>query len=156
MIISKAENKDIPAVLGLLSQVLEIHAAIRPDLFVPGTTKYSSAELEKIFADENTPVWIARTEEGVAGYVFCIIKETAGQATLIPHKTLYIDDLCVNGSQRGKHIGKALFEYACAEAKKLGCFDVTLNVWTGNDSAERFYESLGMKPRSKNMELILI
>ena len=155
VMIRKAEKKDIPAVLGLLSQVLEIHAAIRPDLFVSGTTKYSFDELEEIFRDDDTPVFVAETEDGVVGYVFCVIKEIAGKANLVPHKTLYIDDLCVDASRRGKHIGRALFEYACAEAKKLGCYDVTLNVWAGNHSAERFYENLGMKPRSTYMELKL-
>lgn len=26
------------------------------------------------------------------------------------------------------------------EAKRLGCYEVTLNVWAGNTSAEKFYE----------------
>ena len=38
--IRRAEEKDIKKVMDLLSQVLEIHAKIRPDVFVSGTTKY--------------------------------------------------------------------------------------------------------------------
>ena len=34
MTIRKAKEKDIPRLLDLLSQVLEIHAQIRPDIFV--------------------------------------------------------------------------------------------------------------------------
>ena len=41
MNIRRATDKDIADVLRLLSQVLEVHAAIRPDIFVSGTTKYS-------------------------------------------------------------------------------------------------------------------
>ena len=40
MIIRKAKEKDIPRILELLEQVLQIHADIRPDIFIPGTTKY--------------------------------------------------------------------------------------------------------------------
>ena len=29
------------------------------------------------------------------------------------------------------------------EAKRLGCYEVTLNVWAGNTSAEKFYEKMG-------------
>ena len=41
MNIRKAEEKDIPRLLALLGQVLQIHAEIRPDIFIPGTTKYT-------------------------------------------------------------------------------------------------------------------
>ena len=43
MKIRKAEAKDIPRLLALLEQVLQIHAEIRPDIFIPGTTKYTPA-----------------------------------------------------------------------------------------------------------------
>lgn len=45
MQIRRAQVKDIPAIMKLLSQVLEIHASIRPDIFIPGTTKYTVEEL---------------------------------------------------------------------------------------------------------------
>ena len=35
MNIRKAEEKDIPRLLALLGQVLQIHAEIRPDIFIP-------------------------------------------------------------------------------------------------------------------------
>ena len=41
------------------------------------------------------------------------------------------------------------------EARRLGCAAVTLNVWEGNDAARRFYEKMGMTPRSATMELSL-
>ena len=45
MKIRKAEEKDIPRLLALLEQVLQIHAKIRPDIFIPGTTKYTVLSL---------------------------------------------------------------------------------------------------------------
>ena len=41
MTIRKAEEKDILRIIELLGQVLQIHADIRPDIFIPGTTKYA-------------------------------------------------------------------------------------------------------------------
>ena len=41
MMIRDAKEKDIPRILELLKQVLQIHADIRPDIFIPGTTKYT-------------------------------------------------------------------------------------------------------------------
>ena len=54
MKIRKAEEKDIPRLLALLEQVLQIHAKIRPDIFIPGTTKSSmNSDLNGIMFVEN-------------------------------------------------------------------------------------------------------
>ena len=50
---------------------------------------------------------------------------------------------------------ESLFEYVKQQAKELGCYEVTLNVWTGNTSAEHFYEKMGMKTKERQMEYIL-
>ena len=52
------------------------------------------------------------------------------------------------------HGGRAL-DYVKAEAKRLGCYEVTLNVWEGNDSAINFYKKNGLKVKETNMEFIL-
>lgn len=152
--IRRAKKEDIPRILELLSQVLEVHAAIRPDLFVPGTTKYSVEELEEMIADEEKPIYVC-DEDKVIGYTFCQIQEPPFTSTMVPRKNLFIDDLCVDESARGKHVASRLFEYVKEEAKRLGCYSVILNVWEGNDPAIRFYGSMGMKPRETQMELIL-
>ena len=46
-------------------------------------------------------------------------------------------------------------EFVKNEARRLGCYEVTLNVWAGNEPAERFYEKMGMKTKERQMELIL-
>ena len=48
MMIRKAEEREIPRIMELLGQVLQIHADIRPDIFIPGTTKYTADELNRI------------------------------------------------------------------------------------------------------------
>ena len=70
-------------------------------------------------------------------------------------KTLYIDDLCVDESMRGKHVGKSLYEYVLAYAREQGCYNVTLNVWADNEKAVGFYEKLGLKVQKMGMEEIL-
>ena len=74
---------------------------------------------------------------------------------MVPFKSLFIDDLCVDQHARGQHIGESLFEYVKNEAKRMGCYEVTLNVWAGNTSAEKFYEKMGMKTKERQMEYIL-
>ena len=66
--------------------------------------------------------------------------------------TLYIDDLCVDEQCRGKHIGKALYEHVLSFAREKGCHNVTLNVWSLNGPARRFYDAMGLVPYRVGME----
>lgn len=42
-----------------------------------------------------------------------------------------------------------------SEAKKSGCYHITLNVWSLNEEAQRFYEKCGLKPLKTVMEQVL-
>ena len=157
MTIRLAQEKDIPKIIDLLQQVLEVHAKIRPDIFISGTTKYSFEDVKEMLGVESKPIYVAADEnDNVLGYAICEIKETPEDATnKVKFKQLYIDDLCVDEKARGQHVGRALFEHVKEEAKRMGCYEVTLAVWTGNDRAEAFYEGLGMKTKERIMEFIL-
>ena len=154
--IRKAKEQDIEEILKLLKQVLELHASLRPDLFISGTTKYTKEEVKEILGNENTPVFVAVDEmDKVQGYAFCIMEYTQGCTNQKDRKTLYIDDLCVDETLHGKHIGKALYTFVVEYAKKMNCNDVTLHVWEGNTKARSFYEAMGMKIRKTQMEVSL-
>ena len=156
MNIRRAEEKDIERIMVLLSQVLEVHAAIWPDYFISGTTKYSREELAEIIHDDLRPIYAAVDEnDTVAGYAFCAIKQQPAHANLVQFKSFYIDDLCVDEKKRGQHIASRLFEFVKEEARRIGCYAVTLNVWEGNRAAKSFYDSMGFKPRNTTMEYIL-
>ena len=131
MNIRKAEEKDIPRLLALLGQVLQIHAEIRPDIFIPGTTKYTVCELTELLKHEDKPIYVAVNEDDVCmGYAFCQLKEQPFSTNMVPFKSLFIDDLCIDKQARGQHIGESLFDYVKQQAKALGCYEVTLNVCT--------------------------
>lgn len=154
--IRKAEKKDINKITELLREVLELHAAIRPDIFVSGTTKYTGSELAAIIENEKTPVFVAEGDDGeVKGYAFCQIKDPPFSTNMRKVKSLFIDDLCVDENCRGSHVGQTLFSFVKKFANGAGCYDITLNVWAGNDNAVRFYDKMGMFVKETQMELIL-
>ena len=156
MNIRRAGEKDIPRLIELLQQVLDIHAKIRPDIFISGTTKYTDDELLQMILDDTNPIYVAVDEKDLCmGYAFCQLREQPFSNNMVPFTSLFIDDLCVDQSLRGQHIGESLFEFVKAEAKRLGCYEVTLNVWAGNTPAEHFYEKMGMKTKERQMEYIL-
>ena len=155
MIIRRAVEADIPVIDKLLYQVHKIHSDIRPDLFNKGTKKYTDEELKSIIADELTPVFVAEKDGMVSGYAFCIHQQHINDNNLTDIRTLYIDDLCVDEESRGMHVGRALYDHVISYARENGYYNVTLNVWAGNDSAMRFYESVGLKVQKVGMEKIL-
>ena len=65
MNIRRAEEKDIPRIIELLKQVLQIHADIRPDIFISGTTKYTTDELVKMINDDKKPIYVAVNGSGI-------------------------------------------------------------------------------------------
>jgi ribosomal protein S18 acetylase RimI-like enzyme len=152
--IRKAENRDIGRLIELLYQADEVHNGIRPDLFKGNVSKYDQDELAHILDDDSKPIFVYEEEE-VLAHAFCQISETKDHRLLQDVKTLYIDDICVDKTARGRHIGSALYEYIRDYARKIGCHNITLNVWEGNDAALLFYKSMGMKVQKIGMETIL-
>ena len=149
-----ARAEDIPRLQELLGQILIVHHQARPDVFKSKGSKFTDAELEAVINDSKKPVFVYEDDEGrILGHLFLMIKEeTENDGPQKAVKTLFIDDLCVDQEVRGQHIGERLFEYVKNEAKQRGCYEVTLNVWTGNTSAERFYERMGMRTKKRQME----
>lgn len=156
MTIRKAQEKDMARIDTLLMQVEAIHHNGRPDLFRAGSKKYTDDQLRNILNNPMTPVLVATDDnDEVQGYAFCIFQEHKDDNILTDIRTLYIDDLCVDEQQRGQHIGKKLYEAVLLFARQHGCYNVTLNVWSCNKSAQTFYEKCGLKPQKIGMETIL-
>lgn len=156
MNIRRAQEQDMPGIDKLLFQVLMVHHNGRPDLFKGNVKKYTDAELLEIIRDDTRPVFVGVDEDGtVLGYAFCRFIQHLDNNILTDIKTLYIDDLCVDESLRGQHIGKQLYEYVIKFARESGCYNVTLNVWECNQNAKKFYEVCGLVPQKTGMEYIL-
>lgn len=152
--IRKAEKKDIPGIIALLHQVNMVHYELRPDLFKPYTTKYNEQELESLLQDPSKPVFVF-DDGGVLGYAFCQLTEVKDHGLLQDARTLYIDDICVDEQARGRHVGSALYEHVLNFAGSIGCHNITLNVWEGNDPALSFYRKMGMQVQKTTMEVVL-
>ena len=156
MTIRRAVAADIAALGRLLRQVLEVHHEGRPDIFKGGAKKYTDEELKALIADDATPIFVAVDENGaVMGYAFCKFQQHLNDNILTDIKTLYIDDLCVDEACRGQHVGQALYQFCVDFARQTGCYNLTLNVWSCNENALRFYEKCGLLPQKIGMEKIL-
>lgn len=144
MEIRRAEEADMPRIEELLRQVNLVHHKGRPDLFKYGARKYTDEELRVLIHDDSRPIFVALDGAGtVQGYAFCIFQQYVNHNIMTDIKTLYIDDLCVDEACRGQHIGTALYRHVLDFARASGCYNVTLNVWSLNESAMKFYQAPG-------------
>lgn len=156
MKVRMAQEKDIERMHELLRQVNLVHHNGRPDLFKYGTCKYTDDQLRELLKDEKKPILAAVDDnDRLLGYAFCQMQQYVDNHIMTDIKTLYIDDLCVDEILRGQHIGKTLYDAVLDFARKKGCYNVTLNVWSCNESAMKFYQACGLKPQKVGMEVIL-
>ena len=150
-----AQVQDVPGIISLLKQVGSVHHQGRPDIFRSNCQKYSPSQVISMLNAADLPILVAVEGVKVLGYSFCQIKRYSQDPVMTEHSTLYIDDLCVDESYRGKGIGTALYHATCDLARSQSCGSITLNVWCCNEKAMRFYEHLGLVPQKIGMEKML-
>ena len=150
-----AKPQDVPGIIKLLQQVGRVHHEGRPDLFRGNAQKYGPSQVMEMLEKQENPIFVAVEGDKVLGYGFCMMETYKQHSVMNDRVTLYIDDLCVLNAYHGQHIGSAIYRHILEYAKYRGCYNVTLNVWSCNESAMKLYESMGMKPQKVGMEAIL-
>lgn len=148
--IQPARESDNSAIHSLLSQIVEVHYEIRPDIFRSSYANNSTG----FYEDEDTPVFVAVDENGfVIGCLWCIIHRERDNSLKIDRDWLVIDDICVDGKYRKQGIGRKLVDFAVQFAQQKGLSRIELNVYNDNHNAVRFYEHYGFRTQKRVMEL---
>ena len=150
-----AKPEDTLQILTLLEQIGKVHYDARPDMFQAHAQKFGASQVLARLENPNTPVFVAAEGAKVLGYSFCEIRQYVQHPVIADHKTLYLEDLCVDENCRRQGIGEKLYNRICDYAREKNCYNVTLNVWSCNPGAVRFYEKVGMIPQRVFMETIL-
>lgn len=101
-------------------------------------------------------IFLAIDEENrTLGHIFCVLKNIEENDSLQKVKTLFIDDFCVDKNSRSENIGKQLYDFVENYAKEIGCYNLTLDVYSFNERAIAFYEKCGLVNQKVVMEKIL-
>ncbi len=153
--IRSAEERDINGILKLLEDIKQLHYKGRPDIFTDGGTKFDYAQILNMLTSNHEHIFVAASENELLGYLFTEIKHSKNHPVMKDSICLYVHDLCISESARGKGIGKKLMDYAKTFAKESGCQRIELNVWEFNQGAVKFYENYGMGTQRRQMEMPL-
>jgi len=131
--VNRFSDRAFEAVLRLLPQVSSDAELL--------TKKY----LKSILASESVHFFIAELDN----------KQIGGMLTIATYKTpsgikVWIEDVVVDESQRGKGIGKELMLFAIGYSKSLGAKDIRLTSRPSRIAANELYLKLGFKKHETN------
>ena len=127
----KGIKSDLPQVLALIKELAVFEKAAEQ---VINTLN----DMERDFSDNVFNFFIAESENKIVGIALYFIKYSTWKG-----KGLYLDDLIVTESLRGKGIGKKLFDIIVNEAKRINAKQLHWQVLDWNTPAIEFYKKYG-------------
>lgn len=129
-IIRKAKKADCREMMGLIKELAVYEKA--PDEVTVDFNHF----VESGFGEK--PVWwayVAEVESKVVGFALYYIRYSTWKG-----QRMYLEDILVNESWRGKGIGKLLFDALIKEAKEKKLLGMTWQVLEWNEPAINFYK----------------
>jgi ribosomal protein S18 acetylase RimI-like enzyme len=131
--------------------VLQLHESMRPfdrDL-APGDQIIERYFHDLVSTVEQTSgaIFMAEVDDYVVGYACVYGSVTPDEADERPDSHSFLAELFVRPEYRGHEIGRRLIEQAENHAAACGSYKLELKVLAQNESAVRFYETLGYARR---------
>ena len=153
--VREARLSDYPQILSLESQIFEMHIQARPDIIKPRQQPLDCEYYQKCLDDDSHKIFVWEENGDILGHCMTRKRIYENHPMFYDRTILEIEDLCVDQKARGRGIGRALFDRACAYAREIGAAHLELTVWHFNGDARRFYEHLGMREQTSRMELMI-
>jgi len=145
----RAVDSDLPGIIAMLAD--DELGLVREDTTIPLNAKYTRA-FAAIEQDPNQILVVVEERDDLVG---CL------QLTFVPGLSRLgmwrgqIESVRIASGNRGKGLGRKMFEWAIAECRKRGCGLVQLTSDKSRGEALQFYESLGFSATHEGMKLIL-
>lgn len=152
MQIRQAQPEDYENLLPLFEEVDAQHRAHLPLQFKKPVGPARDREYYRsVLVSEDFNLLVGELNEELVGLIVVVMRDAADIPILVPRRYAVIDNIAVRRDMRRNGIGKALMEAAHGWAWEQGATSVELNVFTFNQAAVRFYESLGYEIVSHKM-----
>ncbi len=149
-----AQYNDFNQISLMLKDIHGMHVKAEPKYYKNVDQIISQDDFNKEIDSKH--IFVYAVNNKVLGYVMFADMIITNHPIIIDQKVLMIDDICVIPSERGKGIGRKLFNYIEKYAKEQNYTNIDLNVWSFNINAFKFYKSMGMRETrikmSKNIE----
>lgn len=148
-----SEN-DFNGIHDLVYQVHELHVNNRSDVY-NAVDPFDKEYFQFLLKDEDTIALVSEIEQQIVGFCVVTLKQPSKNPIMKTRQVAFMECLCVDKQHRKCGIGRALFNKATTLSKQKGADVMELMVWSFNNTAIKFYENMGMSPRSIIMEKTL-
>ncbi|UII54359.1 GNAT family N-acetyltransferase [Cytobacillus spongiae] len=155
LFIREAMKSDYESLLPLFSQLHEFHVFVRPDVYKENSTPVEQELFESQLNDDKQHIFVAIIGNEIVGVVVTKEEEVTENTFINARRVILINSLCVAATHRKKGIGKKLTKHVFDFGRTLKVDSIELGVSEENTSAIEFYRTIGMKTKSRKMELIL-
>lgn len=145
-----ADISDPERLTELFIELHRHHVEIKPETFIMPERGWFSERISEILNDSGQTVLVHDDGE-INAYAVVKIMDMNTEDK-ISRRVCYIDCFAVSESCRRRGIGTELFNAVKAFGKENGCTNVQLGVCASNTDAVRFYEKMGLAPRTIQME----
>ena len=152
ILIRKANIDDFESINEIAIQEQDLHVELRPDLYRHSDTVITSEWFNELL--DNGIFLVGEINKKIISYAICFIRKW-NDPLIISKKTMFVKSIANDKNYIGLGIGKQMMKYIMEQAKEEKCDVIELQVNSRNKNAIGFYEHLGMKEKSKIMELDL-
>ena len=150
MQIRTANMEDVEQLRHLYAELETDAVSYQPEHFTMGFR--SNDFFRSIFVNEEQEILVADANGKVIGFSHVMILKQKDIACLKPQTVIYIQDLDVSESERGKGVGTLLLKASREYGKRKGADFIRMQVFPQNADGIRFYEKNGFCEMMKTME----
>lgn len=148
--IRRATADDVPAILPLWQEMMDIHASLDPR-FRPAVdgADYWAEALDGWLKDENCCVFVADAGGRLVGYIVGWLHQPP--PVFEPDVYGFVSDVCVAADCRQRGIGCCMFEALKAWFRQRGASHVELRVAAANPVSQAFWRRIGCEDYMDHM-----
>lgn len=148
-----AEEDELEQVNGLRKQVHKLHVDGRPDFFLSGGWNAIKDTVRERFVSEDSNVVVACFENEIVGTAIVQYIRRSESSFRPAHNFCHIEEFVVDEKYRRRGIATSLIDFIKEDASDRGFKKVELDMWEFNESAFKFYESIGFRTYRRDLEL---
>ena len=143
--IRAAEPRDLPGVLALYAQ---------PGMDDGKTLPIQDAEhiFARFAAYPDYTLYVAEANRQIVGSFALLVMDNLGH---LGAPSAIVEDVVVDPAVQGRGIGKAMMNFAVAQARAKHCYKLVLSSNAKRERAHAFYEALGFERHGYSFRLTL-
>ncbi|MEL3971890.1 GNAT family N-acetyltransferase [Rossellomorea oryzaecorticis] len=136
-------------------EVHDLHVEGRPDKYNPADNTLDWEYFKSLVSNEEGIIYMIEYNGEIIVFAILRKNKSTERETVVKQSYVFMEDLGVKETFRGNGLGRLLFEKAIEFTKEVGAVSLELGVWEFNETAIKFYETMGMKTQARKMEIRL-